>query len=80
MIYFDSDMSKSTNTVVYFDWKRGIQNSKIEGQKTLMPKEKGQTTIYKTIHRNLQIGQHKPHQKNQGRTQVLRKGKHFLLH
>jgi hypothetical protein len=20
MIYFDSDMSKSTNTVVYFDW------------------------------------------------------------
>jgi hypothetical protein len=24
MIYFDSDMSKSTNTVVYFDWKRVI--------------------------------------------------------
>jgi hypothetical protein len=23
MIYFDSDMSKSTNTVVYFDWKHG---------------------------------------------------------
>ena len=22
--YFDSDMSKSTNTVVYFDWKTGI--------------------------------------------------------
>jgi len=21
MIYFDSDMSKSTNTVAYFDWK-----------------------------------------------------------
>jgi len=21
MIYFDSDMSKSTNTIVYFDWK-----------------------------------------------------------
>ena len=21
MIYFDSDMSKSTNTVVHFDWK-----------------------------------------------------------
>jgi len=21
MIYFDSDMSKSTNTEVYFDWK-----------------------------------------------------------
>jgi len=24
MIYFDFDMSKSTNTVVYFDWKRVI--------------------------------------------------------
>ena len=22
--YFDSDMSKSTNTIVYFDWKTGI--------------------------------------------------------
>jgi hypothetical protein len=24
MIYFNSDMSKSTNTVVYFDWKTVI--------------------------------------------------------
>jgi predicted nucleic-acid-binding Zn-ribbon protein len=24
MIYFDSDMSRSTNTVVYFDWKMVI--------------------------------------------------------
>jgi len=24
MIYFDSNMSKSTNTIVYFDWKRVI--------------------------------------------------------
>jgi len=24
MIYFNSDMSKSTNTVVYFDWKMVI--------------------------------------------------------
>ena len=24
MIYFDSDVSKSTNTVVYFDWKTVI--------------------------------------------------------
>jgi hypothetical protein len=24
MIYFDSDMSKSTTTVVYFDWKKVI--------------------------------------------------------
>jgi hypothetical protein len=26
MNYFDSDMSKSTNTVVYFDWKTVITN------------------------------------------------------
>jgi hypothetical protein len=25
MIYFDSDMSKSTNMVVYFDWKTVIK-------------------------------------------------------
>ena len=25
MNYFDSDMSKSTNTVVYFDWKTRLQ-------------------------------------------------------
>jgi hypothetical protein len=24
MIYFDSDLSKSTNTVIYFDWKTVI--------------------------------------------------------
>ena len=24
MIYFDSNISKSTNTIVYFDWKRVI--------------------------------------------------------
>jgi len=24
MIYFDSDISKSTNTIVYFDWKTVI--------------------------------------------------------
>jgi hypothetical protein len=24
MIYFDFDMSKSTNTVIYFDWKTVI--------------------------------------------------------
>jgi hypothetical protein len=27
MIHFDSDMSKSTNTVVYFDWKTVIVHS-----------------------------------------------------
>ena len=26
MIYFDSDMSKSTNMVIYFDWKTFAEN------------------------------------------------------
>ena len=26
VIYFDFDMSKSTNTVVYFDWKTFVEN------------------------------------------------------
>ena len=30
MIYLDSDMSKSTNTVVYFDWKTVIYNTFVE--------------------------------------------------
>ena len=30
MIYFDSDMSKSTNTVVYFDWKTVILHTLAE--------------------------------------------------
>jgi hypothetical protein len=30
------------------------------------PKEKGQTTIYKALHRKLKIEQHKPHQKPEG--------------
>jgi hypothetical protein len=37
--------------------------------------DKGQTTIYKTLHRKLKIEQHEP-----GWTQVLRKVKQFLLY
>jgi hypothetical protein len=33
MIYFDSDMSKSTNTVVYFDWTSCLLDG--EGEKGL---------------------------------------------
>jgi len=32
-----------------------------EGQKTQWPKEKGQTTICKTLHRKLKIEQNEPH-------------------
>jgi len=42
-------------------------------------KTKGQTTIYKTLHRKLKIEQHEP-TTNRGWTQVLRKSKQFLLH
>ena len=40
---------------------------------------KGQTTIYKTLHRKLKIEQHEPHY-SPGWTPVLRKNKQFLLH
>jgi hypothetical protein len=39
---------------------------------------KGQTTIYKTVHRKLKMEQHEP-TKNRGLTPVLPKGKQFLL-
>jgi hypothetical protein len=39
---------------------------------------KGQTTIYKTVHRKLMMEQHEP-TKNRGLTAVLSKGKPFLL-
>ena len=32
----------------------------MEGQTIHWPKEKGQTPIYKTLHRKLKIGQHEP--------------------
>jgi len=40
---------------------------------------KGQTTIYKTLHRKLEIEQHE-HHKKRGWTQVFRNGKQFLFH
>jgi hypothetical protein len=39
---------------------------------------KGQTTIYKTLHKKLKMEQHEP-TKNRGLTPVLLKGKQFLL-
>ena len=45
MIYFDSDMSKSTNTVVYFDWKTVMYIYVCEKYRTqfMLPKEKSVT-------------------------------------
>ena len=44
--------------------KGGNQNPYIEEHTTQLPKEKvqkGQTTIYKTLHRKLKIEQHEPY-------------------
>jgi len=35
--------------------QEGFENTKAEGQTTHWPKEKGQTTIYKTLHIKLKI-------------------------
>ena len=45
MNYFDSDMSKSTNTVVYFDWKTVIYIYVCEKCRTqfMLPMEKSVT-------------------------------------
>jgi hypothetical protein len=59
---------------------RDNQNPSIEvGQIIQWPKEKGQTTIRKILHRKLKIEQHEPHY-IPGWTQVLRKGWKFLFH
>ena len=61
MIYFDSDMSKSTNTVVYFDWKKVIYISPCAKFLTqcILPMEKSVTftgayanEIIPSIHRS----------------------------
>jgi hypothetical protein len=45
MIYFDSDMCKSTNTVVYFDWKTVlyIYVSRKSRTQFILPMEKSVT-------------------------------------
>jgi hypothetical protein len=40
---------------------RQHNGQKTEEQTTQWPKEKGQTTIYKTLHIKLKIKQHEPH-------------------
>jgi hypothetical protein len=45
-------------------YQRDIQKTQIEeGQIIQWPKEKGQTTIYKTLNRKLKIGKHEPPKK-----------------
>jgi hypothetical protein len=40
--------------------------AKIKRTDNTMAKRKGQTIIYKTLHRKLKIEQHEPHKKNLG--------------
>jgi hypothetical protein len=50
MNYFDSDMSKSTNTVVYFDWKTGIYIYVCGICRTHYAAKFEQTIIHKDVH------------------------------
>ena len=63
-------------------YQRGNQKPYIEEQTTQWPKEnstKGQTTMTKHAYKT-KDGVTRTHTKNRGWTQVLRKGKQFLLH
>jgi hypothetical protein len=58
MIYFDSNMSKSTNTIVYFDWKTVIYISfcrKCRAQ-FMLPMEKSVTLTGACANEMLEFG------------------------
>jgi len=61
-------------------YQRGNQKLSIEGQAIKWPKEKGQTMIYKTLHRKLKGRTTRNPLKTWGWTHVLWSGKQFLLH
>jgi hypothetical protein len=48
--YFDSDMSKSTNTVVYFDWKTVIYIYVCGMLHTIYAAKFEQTIIHQHVH------------------------------
>jgi len=47
-----------------YRYQRVNQKLYIEEETIHWPKIKGQTIIYKTLHRKIKIEQHKPHKKN----------------
>jgi hypothetical protein len=56
------DVSSATGLRKVWRYQRGNQEAVyIEGQAIHWPKEKGQTTIYKTLHRKLKIEQQESH-------------------
>jgi hypothetical protein len=52
---------RTDNTMAKRQKNRQHNGQKTEEQTTQWPKEKGQTTIYKTLHIKLKIKQHEPH-------------------
>jgi hypothetical protein len=61
MNYFDSDMSKSTNTVVYFDWKTVIYIYVLRTMShTIYAAKFEQTIIHQYVHLRRESQSHEP--------------------
>ena len=60
MNYFDSDMSMSTNTVVYFDWKTVIYIYGCEICRTHYAAKFEQTIIHQHVHLRWESQSHAP--------------------
>ena len=81
----DYSLTSSVTIQKYCGWTnctgmvRRFNRSRTDNTMAKRKRTKGQTTIYKILHRKLKIEQHEPI-KNQGWTHVLRKGKKLLLH
>jgi hypothetical protein len=61
MNYFDSDMSKGTNTVVYFDWKTVILYLRLRTMShTIYAAQFEQTIIHQHVHLRRESQSHAP--------------------
>jgi hypothetical protein len=60
MMYFDSDMSKSTNTIVYFDWKTVIYIYACGMSPTIYAAIFEQTIIHQHVHLRRESQSHAP--------------------
>jgi hypothetical protein len=60
MNYFDSDMSKSTNTVVYFDWKTVIYIYVCGQCRHNLTAKFEQTIIHQHVHLQRESQSHEP--------------------
>ena len=62
-----------------FEDTKEVHRKRTDNSMTKIKWTKGHTKIYKTVHRNPKIEHHEPNNSRRC-TQVLRKGKQFLLH